>query len=420
MSPPRPRGRQLLLYDGTLSSLAQCRALASAVAAKNAAASLHDVAQPEDPQDLAPLEAHVPLSRFASIFPPWMVAVAAEVLHRPLLGVNLNGQAEQVLDEAVRTKVDTIIACGRRTAALSIGIKRALQDHDNSEVINVQILNPRFGSFLRERYFNAVVTPQHDNLKGRNVFSTTGALTWVNPQSLAVQRQHETSHETEFLRPGASRRLVVLLGGSTARKEMETPVIMEALSDIFKSQKNNFDEAFVIGSRRTPDELAGQLIALESSRQLGSLPVRVWMPTQSSSLSTSSSSPSSFSPSLNQDKNRSETTVRDILTLQTFNPYRASLARGDAFVVTADSVSIVSDACSTGKPVFVLQKGVDGGEKSGSNAKLWRFHDHLLQMGIVTNSINDLGKQKPEVEGSRMNDAEEAAAFILAQMSSPL
>ena len=49
------------------------------------------------------------------------------------------------------------------------------------------------------------------------------------------------------------------------------------------------------------------------------------------------------------------------------NPYFAYLALADAFLVTADSVSMISEAAATGKPVHVL-------DLAGGNAKFARFH----------------------------------------------
>ena len=58
------------------------------------------------------------------------------------------------------------------------------------------------------------------------------------------------------------------------------------------------------------------------------------------------------------------------------NPYFAFLALADAFLVTADSVSMISEAAATGKPVHILC--LDGG-----NAKFSRFHAAMRQAGIT-------------------------------------
>src|SRR6266849_2975032 len=58
------------------------------------------------------------------------------------------------------------------------------------------------------------------------------------------------------------------------------------------------------------------------------------------------------------------------------NPYYAYLAIADALLVTADSVSMVSEAAATGKPVHII--GLDGGD-----AKFARFHETMHNAGIT-------------------------------------
>ena len=58
------------------------------------------------------------------------------------------------------------------------------------------------------------------------------------------------------------------------------------------------------------------------------------------------------------------------------NPYYAYLAIADAVLVTADSVSMISEAAATGKPVHVI--GLDGGD-----AKFARFHAMMREAGIT-------------------------------------
>ncbi|GKC72317.1 fission protein ELM1-like protein, partial [Tanacetum coccineum] len=58
------------------------------------------------------------------------------------------------------------------------------------------------------------------------------------------------------------------------------------------------------------------------------------------------------------------------------NPHLGHLAWADAFVITADSVSMLSEACSTGKPVYVI----------GSERCTWKFayfQKCLQERGIV-------------------------------------
>jgi len=58
------------------------------------------------------------------------------------------------------------------------------------------------------------------------------------------------------------------------------------------------------------------------------------------------------------------------------NPYYGYLAHADALFVTADSVSMVSEAAATGKPVHILPL-------AGGDAKFARFHEAMQVRGIT-------------------------------------
>jgi len=88
------------------------------------------------------------------------------------------------------------------------------------------------------------------------------------------------------------------------------------------------------------------------------------------------------------------------------NPYIGLLAHADALVVTGDSVNMLSEAASTGKPVHVV--GLEGG-----SAKFRRFHDLFRRAGIArafTGAIERWSYRPPD-------DTERAAAEIRRCMS---
>ena len=58
------------------------------------------------------------------------------------------------------------------------------------------------------------------------------------------------------------------------------------------------------------------------------------------------------------------------------NPYPSFLAHADMLVVTADSVNMTGEACSTGRPVYVFSP-------SGGSAKFQRFHEALRAHGAT-------------------------------------
>ncbi|GAB2274587.1 hypothetical protein Dimus_009355 [Dionaea muscipula] len=86
------------------------------------------------------------------------------------------------------------------------------------------------------------------------------------------------------------------------------------------------------------------------------------------------------------------------------NPHMGHLAWADAFVVTADSVSMLSEACSTGKPVYVI----------GAERCTWKFldfHNTLKERGLVrpftaSADVTQSWSYPP------LNDTAEAAARI--------
>jgi len=62
------------------------------------------------------------------------------------------------------------------------------------------------------------------------------------------------------------------------------------------------------------------------------------------------------------------------------NPYYAYLATADALLVTADSVSMISEAAATGKPVHILELAKN---RWGGDGKFARFHATMREAGIT-------------------------------------
>ena len=91
------------------------------------------------------------------------------------------------------------------------------------------------------------------------------------------------------------------------------------------------------------------------------------------------------------------------------NPYFAFLGTADYIIVTADSVSMISEAATTGKPVYMLP--LDGG-----TARVNKFHNHLLENGIIRKFDGTLEtySYKP------IRDAELVAWEIKSRIGKPL
>jgi uncharacterized protein len=64
------------------------------------------------------------------------------------------------------------------------------------------------------------------------------------------------------------------------------------------------------------------------------------------------------------------------------NPYRGLLACGDEFVVTADSMSMLAEACATGRPVYLYDYSDEIRGWRARSAYRWRPFVHRLAMSI--------------------------------------
>jgi uncharacterized protein len=64
------------------------------------------------------------------------------------------------------------------------------------------------------------------------------------------------------------------------------------------------------------------------------------------------------------------------------NPYRGLLACGDEFVVTADSMSMLAEACGTGKPVYLFDFSDEALGWRARSAYRWKPLVHRLAMSI--------------------------------------
>jgi len=89
---------------------------------------------------------------------------------------------------------------------------------------------------------------------------------------------------------------------------------------------------------------------------------------------------------------------------KTENPYFGLLSWADRIVVTGDSMSMCTECCATGVPVFIFAPDEMMSEKHK------RFHAYLYAKGVAA----PVGA-KPCVKGERINPAEDIAKYIMSQ-----
>ncbi len=217
---------------------------------------------------------------------------------------------------------DILIATGRPSILPSLYVK----GQSAGRTFTVQLQDP---VSLRWR-FDRIVVPAHDGLSGPNVIVMDGALHRITPERLAA----EAPRWAEVFAGIPHPRIAVLLGGANSRYKFGEEQ-MRTLAAQLKALAGEGYGLLITGSRRTGESnLAGLREALTGC--------------------------AAFISDGGGD-----------------NPYFGMLAHADAFIVTCDSVNMITEACSTGKPVHVVQLPSQGRRGTGERDKFTRFQRSL-------------------------------------------
>ena len=253
---------------------------------------------------------------------------------------------------------DLVIGAGRRTAPLARWLKRR-----NPGAFLVQLMWP--GS---ARDLDLIAVPEHDRIADRpGMMRTLGTPSRVTPPRLATAAARLAPRLARLPRP----RIVCLVGGG--RRCMPfTP-----------------DDAAALARRagRLAQSRGGSLLVVTSRRS-----ARACEDALARSLEE---------PHLLLRYGRGDDLCEE--------PYLAMLGSADAVVVTADSASMCSEACATGRPVFL-----DRAQSAGPG-KLTTLHRRLEQLGY----LRPLGAPWPTALPPPLDPAATVAAAIRRLLPTP-
>jgi mitochondrial fission protein ELM1 len=216
---------------------------------------------------------------------------------------------------------DLAIAVGRLTTPYIRALKRRAGRHAYTVILQ----DPRVGTGAADLYW----VPEHDALRGPNVITTLTAPHGFTPRRIAELRRAMPADIAALPAP----RVAVMLGGPNGDYRY-TPAVLAHLASALRALGGLGAGLMITPSRRTPAEMAA--LVRDATDGLGRL---FWSGAGD-------------------------------------NPYPHFLAHADVLVVTADSVSMVGEACATGKPVYVLQP-------EGGSAKFRRYHAALRRHGAI-------------------------------------
>ena len=216
---------------------------------------------------------------------------------------------------------DIAIACGRLTTPYI----RTLRRVSGLKTYTVVLLDPKTGPNTADLFW----VPEHDKRRGGNVITTLTSPHRFSPDRIAGLRQSVPAEIAALPQP----RIAVLIGGPNGDYKYsweDEGRLIAVLSDLAQLPVG----LMITCSRRTPPAIARLVeTATRGARRI-------------------------------------------LFDGEGDNPYPNFLAHADAFVVTADSVNMVGEACVTGRPVHVFFP-------RGGSAKFTRFHKALAQRGAT-------------------------------------
>ena len=248
-------------------------------------------------------------------------------------------------------KFDLVISCGRKSVIPSIFIKKK-----NKKIFTIHIQNPK----VRFNNFDLIVVPEHDELKGENIITSKGAIHYITRLEIEKARSY-------LLDKIQNEKIVsLILGGPNKYYNFSN----EELTNIFREIKSSFIsqgyKAIIIPSMRTPKRIID--LAINEFLTDGFVVNSV-------------------------DK----------------QAYLSSLAIANSIVVTCDSTSMISEAATSGKPIFVAHM-----QPKRNNYRFKRFYKLFRELGVIKN----LGEKVENWTYDSFNEAERIAAIINSRLKS--
>jgi mitochondrial fission protein ELM1 len=270
-----------------------------------------------------------------------------------LLGASFAGLSRDSRNELAPPWPDIVLGAGRRVASVARTIKRLSGGH----TFAVQIMDP--GRFAR-RDLDLIAVPHHDRAPpGPNVFFIAGAPHRIRPDTLAQAAEAWRSRLAHLPKP----LIAVLIGGGAKGRALEGAAMEDLAARLEAFARRAGGSLLITSSRRTEPAALTTLLA------------RVSVPRH-----------------VHRWGDAGE------------NPYLGFLALADAVVVTGDSMSMCSEACASGAPVYIFARD------EFVTPKYARLHRELYDLGFARPLTDQATAGRKD--GPRLNAADAVAAEI--------
>lgn len=252
---------------------------------------------------------------------------------------------------------DLVIAAGRRLAPLLLNIKK------NSPTTKiVQIMRPTY----MEEDFDLIITPQHDQIQKNlsNIRRSLGALNKINQTMLGKAKK-------EFFAkyPQTNFNLIgVFIGGNTKEYIYTEKDAFKLMNLLEQLAENHAAKLAITFSRRTPDYFKNIIY-----------------------------------------NNFQDTHLIYDPAFGGYNPYYGIMAAANFLIVTGDSISMLSEAASSGKALYIYNAN------NFKSAKHLYFQQQLKDFEYakqLDSSISQLKKFKYEA----LNETAKIADYIISKI----
>ena len=226
-----------------------------------------------------------------------------------------------VFKNNLKKDFNIVISCGRKSVIPSIFLKKKY----GNKIVNIHIQDPK----VSLKNFDFIIVPEHDNLVGENVLQSKGAIHYLQENELEKSKNYLKSEIKK------EKLVTLIMGGPNKYYDYND----EDIDKIFKKIKENFInngyQLVFIPSMRTPQIIIDKAKNYYNENQI-------------------------------------------IITSIDKNAYLSSLKLSDHIVVTCDSISMISEAAITGKPIYVAHM-----PNKKKNERFKKFFDLFKSLNII-------------------------------------
>ncbi len=214
-----------------------------------------------------------------------------------------------------------VISCGRKSVIPSIFLKKKYRN----KIVNIHIQDPK----VSLKNFDFIVAPEHDNLVGENVLQSKGAIHYLRENELEKNKNYLKSQIRE------EKLVTLIMGGPNKYYDYNDKDIDKIFKKIKENFINNGYQLVFIPSMRTPQNIIDKAKNYYNENQI-------------------------------------------IITSIDKNAYLSSLSLSDHIVVTCDSISMISEAAITGKPIYIAHM-----PNKKKNERFKKFFDLFKSLKII-------------------------------------